>query len=206
MSSKAVAISLAVLLVATQSVLAQSDSLKREWKLLALQTELAKSSDPYLVLDSRNLSFTLKLGNAVVWTLKEDSGTAKLNIPALIADFSPDSAFLYSTANIRLMEYEPRFPDSLLKIVSDAMDMDPSLLQREIPVAFEIKWRNGPTLLVHSTPENQPVVVEVSFREKLGLWLDSFKGHRAFSVQTNREVALTLYRTLKNGALTLVLR
>ncbi len=84
--------------------------------------------------------------------------------------------------------------------------MDPSLLQREIPVAFEIKWRNGPTLLVHSTPENQPVVIEVPWRERLGQWLESFKDNNAFKVQTNREIALTLYRVLKNGALTMVLR
>lgn len=206
MSSKSFSAVLFVLVVATNSVFAQSDSLKREWQLLAAQNELIKSNDPYLVLDNRNQSFTLKLGSAVVWVMKEDSGTSKLNVPNLISNFEPDSAFLFSISNIRLMEYEPRFPDTLLKIVSEAMDMDPSLLQREIPVAFEIKWRNGPTLLVHSTPENQPVVIEVPWREKLGRWLDSFKESNTFKVQTNREVALTLYRVLKNGALTMVLR
>ena len=186
--------------------MAQSDSLRREWKLLAAQNELIKSNDAYLVLDNRDQSFTLKLGSAVVWVLKEDSGTAKLNVASLISKFEPDTAFLFAISNLQLLEYEPRFPDTLLKIVSEAMDMDPSLLQREIPVAFEIKWRNGPTLLVHSTPENQPVVIEVPWREKLGKWLDSFKENNAFEVQTNREIALTLYRVLKDGALTMVVK
>ena len=206
MSSKSLSLVLFVVVVATNSVLAQSDSLRREWKLLAAQNELIKSNDAYLVLDNRDQSFTLKLGSAVVWVLKEDSGTAKLNVTSLISKFEPDTAFLFAISNLQLLEYEPRFPDTLLKIVSEAMDMDPSLLQREIPVAFEIKWRNGPTLLVHSTPENQPVVIEVPWREKLGKWLDSFKENNAFEVQTNREIALTLYRVLKSGALTMVLR
>jgi hypothetical protein len=206
MSSKSVVLAVLALVAASNSVFAQTDSLKREWKLLAAQNELIRSNDTYLVLDNHDQSVTLKLGSAVVWVLKEDSNTAKLNVTSLISKFEPDSAFLFSTANIRLMEYEPRFPDTLLKIVSEAMDMDPSLLQREIPVAFEIKWRNGPTLLVHSTPENQPVVIEVPWREKLGAWLDSFKENNTFQVQTNREIALTLYRVLKSGALTLVLR
>ncbi len=206
MSSKSLTLVLFVVVVATNTVLAQSDSLKREWRFLAAQNELIKSNDAYLVLDNRDQSFTLRLGSAVVWILKEDSGTAKLNIPSLISKFEPDSAFLFSIGGLHLLEYEPRFPDTLLKIVSEAMDMDPSLLQREIPVAFEIKWRNGPTLLVHSTPENQPVIIEVPWREKLGKWLDSFKEKNAFEVQTNREVALTLYRVLKDGALTMVLR
>lgn len=206
MSSKSLALVLFFVVVVTNSALAQSDSLRREWKLLAAQNELIKSNDAYLVLDNRDQSFTLKLGSAVVWVLKEDSGTAKLNVASLISKFEPDTIFLFSIGNLQLLEYEPRFPDTLLKIVSEAMDMDPSLLQREIPVAFEIKWRNGPTLLVHSTPENQPVVIEVPWREKLGKWLDSFKENNAFEVQTNREIALTLYRVLKNGALTMVLR
>lgn len=206
MFSKLTGVQLLMLFCAAQAVYAQPDSLKKEWKLLAAQNELVQSNDPYIVIDKRSESFVLKLGNAVVSTLHEDSGTAKLNIASLADDFSPDSVFLFSTAGIRLIKFEPRFPDSLLKIVSEAMDMDPSLLQREIPVAFEVTWRNGPTLLVHSTPENDPVEVKVPFREKLGLWLQSFKGHDKFSIQTNREVALTLYRTLKNGALTLVLR
>ena len=206
MSSKSLSLVLFVVVVATNSVLAQSDSLRREWKLLAAQNELIKSNDAYLVLDNRDQSFTLKLGSAVVWVLNEVSGTAKLNVASLISKFEPDTAFLFSISNLRLLEYEPRFPDTLLKIVSEAMDMDPSLLQREIPVAFEIKWRNGPTLLVHSTPENQPVVIEVPWRERLGQWLESFKDNNAFKVQTNREIALTLYRVLKNGALTMVLR
>lgn len=205
MSSKPFAIAL-FFTISVGAAFAQTDSVYREWKLLTAQNELIKSNDPYIVLDGRDQTFTLKLGSAVVWILQEDSGTAKLNISRFIADFQPDSAFLFATSGIRLMEYEPRFPDSLLKIVSEAMDMDPSLLQREIPVAFEIKWRNGPTLLVHSTPENQPVVIEVPFREKLGMWLESFKGQSAYEVQANREVALTLYRVLKNGALTMVLR
>ncbi|MBL0060673.1 MAG: hypothetical protein IPP40_04090 [bacterium] len=206
MSSKSLSLVLFVVVVITNSVLAQPDSLRREWKLLAAQNELIKSNNTYLVLDNRDQSFTLKLGSAVVWVLKEDSGTAKLNVTSLISKFEPDTTFLFAISNLRLMEYEPRFPDTLLKIVSEAMDMDPSLLQREIPVAFEIKWRNGPTLLVHSTPENQPVVIKVPWREKLGKWLDSFKENNAFEVQTNREIALTLYRVLKAGALTMVLR
>ncbi len=98
MSSKSLSLVLFVVVVATNSVLAQSDSLRREWKSLAAQNELIKSNDAYLVLDSQNQSFTLKLGSAVVWVLKEDSGTAKLNVASLISKFEPDTAFLFQSA------------------------------------------------------------------------------------------------------------
>jgi hypothetical protein len=195
-----------VFLAAAVPSFAQEDSLLTEWRVLTAQNELIKGNAPYLVMDGALSSLTLKLGNAIVWTMKEDSGTAPLNVARMVQDFTPYSALLFAVERIRLMEYEPRFPDSLLKIVSEAMDMDPSLLQREIPVVFEIKWRNGPTLLVHSKPENDPVKIEVPFREKLGMWINSFNGPDVYTVQTDREVALTLYRVSKNGALTLVLR
>ncbi len=209
MSSKS-ALFLAVFALSQCTALAggdtAADSLSREWKLLTAQNELIKLNKPYLVLDAKSNAMTLKLGNAIVWTMQEDSNTAKLPVRDVIADFQPDSTLLFSVESLRLMEYEPRFPDTLLKIVSDAMDMDPTLLQREIPVAFEIKWYNGPRLLVHSTPEGTPVKIEVPFRQKLHFWLEGFRGVDHFEVQTNREIALTLYRILKNGALTFVLR
>lgn len=185
---------------------AQADSIAREWKLVATQNELIKLNKPYVQIDAVRNSMVLKLGNAIVWTMLEDSGTAELDLRDVASDFQPDSTLLFPVEMVRLMEYEPRFPDTLLKIVSEAMDMDPSLLQREIPVAFEIKWHGGPTLLVHSLPENEPVKIEVPFRQKLHYWLQSFRGSHHYEVQTNREIALTLYRVLKNGALTLVIR
>ncbi|MBK6765735.1 MAG: hypothetical protein IPG71_05190 [bacterium] len=185
---------------------AQSDSLYREWRFLATQNELIKSNKPYVVLDAAHQELEIRIGSGVVWTMHEDSGTKPLDVNQLALDFQPDTALVFGLSGLRLLKYEPRFPDSLLEIVSNAMDMDPSLLQREIPVMFEVKWLDGPTLMVHSLPENQPVEIEVPWREKLGLWLQSFSGSSGYEVQCNREVALTLYRVLKNGALTLVLR
>lgn len=194
------------LTITCSAAFAQSDSLLREWRFLATQNELIKSNKPYLVLDAAHQSLEIRMGSGVVWAMKADSGTKPLDVNRLALDFQPDTTLVFGVSGLRLLKYEPRFPDSLLEIVSHAMDMDPSLLQREIPVMFEIKWLNGPTLMVHSLPENQPVEIEVPWREKLGLWLDRFGGASGYEVQCNREVALTLYRVLKNGALTLVLR
>lgn len=207
MSSKQLSLVLLCVVAASTSAFAQSDSLLREWRILTTQTELVKSNKPYLVLDAAKQLCEIRIGAGVVWTMQEDSGTTKLDVNRMVQDFQPDSVLVYGLSGVRLLKFEPRFPDTLLDIVSTAMDMDPSLLQREIPVMFEITWYNGPTLMVHSKPENQPVEVEVPWRERLGMWLAKFKGGAGgYEVQVNREIALTLYRVLKNGALTIVLR
>ncbi len=207
MCSKHSWFALLVVVAASTSAFAQSDSLVREWRVLTTQNELVKSNKPYLVLDAAKQLCEIRIGAGVVWTLQEDSGTAKLDVNSLVQDFQPDTVMVYGLSGLRLLKFEQRFPDTLLDIVSHAMDMDPSLLQREIPVMFEIKWYNGPTLMVHSQPENQPIEIEIPWREKLGAWLAQFKGGASgYEVQVNREIALTLYRVLKNGALTMVLR
>ncbi|MCB1059714.1 MAG: hypothetical protein KDB65_05765 [Calditrichaeota bacterium] len=204
MSCKSLLFTLAVFTAALPAA-AQEDSLLHEWRVLSAQSELIKSNTPYLVFDAGQSSLSMKLGNANVWVMKEDSGTKPLDIERMTRDFKPDSELVFSVESVRLLEYEPRFPDSLLKIVSDALDMAPSLLQREIPVSFEVKWRNGPTLQVYSLPENDPVKPTVSFRQRLGLIFSGFGG-ADYEVQTDREMALTLYRVMQRGALTLVLR
>lgn len=185
---------------------AQPDSLVKEWKLLAAHNELIKSNEAYVVFDAQSSEMTIRLGNALVWTLAEDSGTAKLDVAELTREFNPDTALIFAVESVRLLEFEPRFPDSLLKIVSEAMDMDPRLLQREIPVTFEIRWHDGPRLIVHSMSENDPVTVPTSFRQKLGTMLEWFEGRSTYRVQIDREYALTLYRVMKRGPLTLVER
>ncbi len=194
------------LIASSHSALAQSDSLLKEWRFLTVRNELVKSNAPYLVLDSQSQKVEIRLGGGVVWEMEEDSGTTKLNVKKFIEDFHPDSAQVYSVASVQLLQYEPRFPDSLLEIVSGAMDMDPTLLQREIPVMFEVQWRHGPRLLVHSKPEGQPIPVQISWRVKLDRWLSKFGGTAGYDVQIDREHALTLYRVLREGAPLLVIR
>lgn len=129
MSCKSLLFTLAVFTAALPAA-AQEDSLLHEWRVLSAQSELIKSNTPYLVFDAGQSSLSMKLGNANVWVMKEDSGTKPLDIERMTRDFKPDSELVFSVESVRLLEYEPRFPDSLLKIVSDALDMAPSLLQR----------------------------------------------------------------------------
>ena len=93
MSSKS-ALFLAVFALSQCTALAggdtAADSLSREWKLLTAQNELIKLNKPYLVLDAKSNAMTLKLGNAIVWTMQEDSNTAKLPVRDVIKAVLPE--------------------------------------------------------------------------------------------------------------------
>ncbi|MCB9357921.1 MAG: hypothetical protein H6506_02290 [Calditrichaeota bacterium] len=206
MSFKLKLLSLALLLSCGTNALAQSDSLLSEWRYLTIQNELMKSNAPYLTVDQAAEKVEIRLGGGVVWELLVDSGTTPLNVQRFSGAFAPDTAVLFEVEYVQLLKFEQRFPDSLLEIVSNAMDMDPSLLQREIPVMFEIQWRDGPKLLVHSLPEGEPREVVLPWREKLDRWLKGFGGSHSFAVQIHRESALTLYRVLKDGAPAFIIR
>ena len=190
----------------TLSAYAEADSLRAKWRRTATDYELIQTKKPFLLIDGREGKMQLRLGAAVALEVKADSGSAPFDVKSFAADFGEDSSLLYSMSKIELMEFEPRFPDSLLAIVSKAMDMDPSLLQREIPVKFQVEWHNGPKLLLHSKPQGTPVVIEKPFRIKLGEWLDSFSEGKLYEIEIDRESALTLHRTFSQGVPTMVVR
>lgn len=185
---------------------AEADSLRTKWRRMATEYELIQAKHPFLLIDSREEKMQLRLGAAVTLEIVPDTGSSPFDVRSFAADFGEDSTLLYSMSRIELMEFEPRFPDTLLAIVSKAMDMDPSLLQREIPVKFQVEWHNGPRLLLHSKPQGTPVVIEKPFRIKLGEWLDSFSEGKLYEIEIDRESALTLHRTFSQGIPTMVVR
>ncbi len=177
-----------------------------EYRLLSSELALARTKEPYLVLDFDARMLQLRLGGVPVWEHPLDYAEADSES---MAEFSrrfqgSEGQLVRPVLDKYLFRAGEKTPDSILAIVGRAVNVDQGLLQREIPGRFQIQWPDRLVLEIRTTAEGEPISpVQNALIEFRQLLLRPM-GESVLILQMNAEHALTLYRAAHAGMPTLI--
>jgi len=180
--------------------------LENDYRQTRNELALAGQSVPYVVLDFARRQIVLKLNGAVVFTAPMEITSADTaDIAGFIDRFNGDS-----TGRARLIEathlfdMKEKISDSVLAIVSKAVNVDPALLQRALPERFLLKWDDGLVLDIHAEVDGRPVSLLRNALVSIGQALQKPFGESALTVSMDVEAASTLLDICRPGVATLV--
>ena len=177
-----------------------------EYQLLRAELMLAKLEQPYLVVDLKRRELRLKLQGATVWNQPINVvETDSQELENFADGFSRGEGELVRFLSAKhLFSAEDRTPDSVLAIVGQLAEVDPELLQRDVPGRFELIWGYGLILEVRTDvigrPKSQLKNTLIKFRRLLKCPF----GQADIIVKMTPEGAITLYRACRPGLATLV--
>jgi hypothetical protein len=103
-----------------------------------------------------------------------------------------------------LFAAEDKTSDSVLTIVGEVTNVDPELLQREVPERFQLFWSYGLIMEVRTAVSGKPTSASKNALVKLRHALRSPFGEAYLFLNMNPDDALTLYRAAKRGMPTLI--
>jgi hypothetical protein len=182
------------------------DRAELEYKLIQTEMRLARTDKPYLVINIPARELDIRLRGARVWNHHLDFAGED---PAQLDEFA-DKFLAGRNRLVRPMTQKHLFaatdktPDSILAIVGEVVNVDPSLLQREIPERFMISWGPNLSLVIQTEIAGQPMSrfknTFVEFRQVLQLPF----GATRVATWMSAEEAITLYRFSHTGLPTLI--
>jgi hypothetical protein len=178
-----------------------------EYERMATELKLAESDDPYLVLDFDRRILLIKLKGAVVWSQAlAMSGTDSMEVSESLSHLREKEPIdLQPIVGKHLFAFQPRIPDSLLTIVSSALDVKSDLLQRELPSRFQLIWDNGLILEFQTEIKGRPKAPLKNIVRHLHCAFQRLWGQRLFVVKMPATDALTLYRVVRPCMPTLII-
>ncbi len=184
------------------------DREKTELQYRLIQTELllAKSNEPYLVIDLDRNQLQLKLKGAVVWSqLIRFLETDSQEVRDFVLRFEGEKKELVRPLSDKfLFTAQNKTPDSILAIVSEAVKTKAELMQRDVPERFQLFWESNLILEVRTEITGRPkeklkgTIVEVRHAIQRPF------GEAHIILKMTPEAALTLYRATHPGLPTLV--
>lgn len=177
-----------------------------EYKTLRAELKLAKTNQPYLVLDFKRNQLEIKLQGTTVWNYPM---TIEKTEASELQEFS--ERFMGSEHQVvrpLLFKYlfaaSGRTPDSILAIISGATMFPAELLQRTIPERFQLKWSDDIVLDIRTDivgkPESKWKNTIVDIRRAIARPL----GDAYITVKMPKDNAITLYRAAVIGLPTLI--
>ncbi len=179
---------------------------EEEYRLTQAELRLAKSDQLYMVLDFGRKRIQLKLRGAIVWDCPmQPAQTDSQEVEKFSSRFANRGGrVLLPLADKYLFAAEDKTSDSVLAIVGEVTNVDPELLQREVPERFQLFWNHGLTMEVHTEVSGKPTSASKSALVKLRHALRSPFGEVYLFLNMNPDDALTLYRAAKPGMPTLI--
>ena len=177
-----------------------------EYRLIQAETKLAKTEKPYLVLDMKNKELAIRLKGAKVWSYPMDFEEGAIeNLDEFVKKFRGErNRFIRPLTEKHLFSSSEKTPDSILSIVGEVVNVDPELLQREIPQRFQISW--SPSLVMEVRTEvvgKSTSMIKNTFFEFKQVIQMPF-GVSRIVIKMNAAEALTLYRASQPGLPTLL--
>jgi hypothetical protein len=178
-----------------------------EYEQIRAELKLARAEKPYLVLDFSQKQITIKLKGTEVWSYpmeavdKDDGDLSNFSNRFL----GNDRRFVRLVSGEHLFAASRKTPDSILAIVGKAVNVDPKLMQRQVPERFQILWGNNLILEIRTDITGKPTsrikntLAEVSRALKLPL------GEAYLVLKMDPDRALTLYRASQPGLPTLII-
>jgi hypothetical protein len=185
------------------------DRAKGEMEYRQLQTEihLAETKELYFVIDLRRNLLAFKLKGTTVWSepivLVDDDSSIFKNFAQHFE--TKDHQLMRHIVGKFLFEANKKTPDSILAIVGQAMNLNPALLQREVPGHFQLTWADGISLDVRT--DIVPSYKMETFKktiEQVKQVLDKPFGESNLTVKMTPDAALTLYRAAVIGLPTMI--
>jgi hypothetical protein len=177
-----------------------------EYRLALAELQLAKSDQLYLVLDFGRNQIELRLRGAIVWDCPiQLAQTDSQEVERFSMRFvGRGERVVLPLADKYLFAAEDKTSDSVLAIVGEVTNVDPELLQREVPERFQLFWNYGLTVEVRTEIAGKPTSEFKSALVELRHALRSPFGEAYLLLSMNPDDALTLYRAAKRGMPTLI--
>jgi len=113
-----------------------------EYARLRTELSLADSGQPYLVLNVPDTLLEVRLKGTPVWTTRLDLiESDRGDLDRFTRKFTGGSkTWVRPVAGLHLFAAQEKTPDSVLAIVSEALNVKKELLQRDVPERFRIYW------------------------------------------------------------------
>jgi len=190
----------------TRSSLAQRAADVAAYQMIQAELVLANMGKPYLVLDFPGGELELKLKGAVVWEYpleiaSDDSDEVRKFARRFLGE---EGKPVRVVAEKYLFAAQGKNPDTLLAIVSGALNIDPGLLQRDVPSRFQIRWQNNLILDVSTDVVAKPKSKLKNTLIEVGQVLQRPFGEARISMKMQPEAAITFWRAVEVGVPTLV--
>lgn len=178
-----------------------------EYRSLVIKLNLAKTKQPYLVLDFRWNKVTIMLGGTAIWDTPMNY--VSLN-PGKLESFSKrflgtQNQFVRRLQEKFLYSAEEKIPDSILTVVANALEMDPDLLQRDLPRKFRLQWKGTLILEVQTDITGSPKAVLKNLFADIQRKVLHPMENTTIVISMPPEDALTLYRAASKGMNTLII-
>ena len=179
---------------------------ENEYELMQAEMRLIAAKKPYLVFDFPNKEILIKLKGTVVWNCP---------IQLIEADSEDTDGFarrfrgnfgnlIRPMLEKHLFAFSDKTPDSILAIVGEAVNVDPELLQREVPERFQLSWGKSLALEVRTNVAGKPLSRFKNTLLEFKRVIQSPFGESYLVVRMEPEMALTLYRVSQPGLATMV--
>ncbi|MCX6641583.1 MAG: hypothetical protein NTW14_14045 [bacterium] len=177
-----------------------------EYKILQAELQLAKAESLYFVIDLPDKLFQLKLKGAVLWDYPiHYIGNGSSDADKFFQRFQAGGQYLVRPITGRyLFAGREKTADSLLAIIAKVVNVEPELLQREIPERFQLQWGDGLMLDVSTDVSG---TAKFPFKNTLvgvGQALARPFGEARISVKMDTSRAITFYRVTEIGLPTIV--
>jgi hypothetical protein len=176
-----------------------------EYEFLQAETRLANTVKPYIVFDFQRKAIEIRLKGAIVWNYPLEIIDNSGDLESFAQNFrGEENKIIRPLLEKHLFAFSDKTPDSILVIVGQAVNVDPELLQREIPERFQLLWDKDLVLEVRTNVAGKPISrFKNTLLEVRRLMQKPFGG--AFIViKMDPEKATTLYRASQPGIPTMV--
>jgi len=178
-----------------------------QFQLMQAELVLANTVKPYLVLDLAQGALEIRLKGVIVWDYPlamDPEESAPLDKFARMF-LSDESNPVRPVAGKYLFASQGRSPDTLLAIVSGALNVDPGLLQRDIPSRFQIQWAKNIILDVSTDVTAEPKSKLKNTLLEVSQALQRPFGEGRLTMKMHPDAALTFWRAIEVGLPTLII-
>jgi hypothetical protein len=178
-----------------------------QYQLMQAELVLANTVKPYLVLDLAKGALEIRLKGVIVWDYPlamDPDESAPLDKFARMF-LNDEGRPVRPVAGKYLFASQGRSPDTLLAIVSGVLNVDPGLLQRDIPSRFQIQWAKNIILDVSTDVSAEPTSKFKNTLLQVSQALQRPFGEARLTMKMHPDAALTFWRAIDIGLPTLII-
>jgi hypothetical protein len=176
-----------------------------EYEVLQAETRLANTVKPYLVFDLQRKALEIRLKGMIVWECPVEIIDNSEDLDDFARSFKGDeNKLIRPLLEKHLFSFSDKTPDSILVIVGKAVDVDPELLQREIPERFQLLWDKNLVLEIRTNVVGKPISRFKNTMLELRRMIQKPFGASFLIIKMDPEMATTLYRASQPGIPTMV--
>ena len=178
-----------------------------QYQLMRAELVLANTVKPYLVLDLAEGALEIRLKGVIVWdyplAMDPDESVSLAKFARMF--LNDEGRPVRPVAGKYLFAAQGRSPDTLLAIVSGVLNVDPGLLQRDIPSRFQIQWAKNIILDVSTDVTAVPASKFKNTLLQVSQALQRPFGEARLTMKMHPDAALTFWRAVEVGLPTLII-